>query len=888
MDPLLVLEQYKKAIITEMLFLKNNGGRKYKVTNGKLIAQSGGMFSYCFDLETELYLTDDAPVTVTVGAASTSGNVVLCEGFQIVIAVEMDMGQNVAVAFASVEPWKLLEALNTKLSQITAKDRIAYELLENVQQPAASSTGDGIPKGQAVAKAHSRHGNITVIWGPPGTGKTHTMAEIAIDSIIRGKRVLIVSHSNISVDGVIWQVSEILRNKGQEAFLKNGQVLRYGHVRDERLARDDYAVAFNYALNKSQQLKKRMDHLRNEKELPRNKTFQYGSDRLRIEKELKSIRTQVRESERECASNALLLATTISKVTVDSLFDGKKYDVVMFDEISMAYVPQLLCAAAYAQEHFIAVGDFRQLSPIAQSSAKEILEKDIFACLGISAGGESIKAHPWLVMLNEQRRMHPDISAFVNSHVYNRMLVDYKNVGKQREAIVGREPFSGSAMNLVDLGGSYCAAAKSSDNSRFNILSAIISFATAVTAEEAEKGGIGIITPYAAQTRLIRAMIRDHGMRNKTGITCATIHQFQGSERNVIIFDAVESYPLARPGWLMSKNENSSVMRLVNVAVTRARGKLITVANTRFWLKKITNTYHMLYRLLKHLLRSGNVVDYRDQRLNQYLDKLKYGNNIKHYRSPDEGTETFLADIDSAQKKIVISIPDGRLDRETERKILKVLYTALSRGVQVLMKSNDYASLPDKWKELCWGTEDAAFPLVMIDGEIIWYGMPPSKLEFKDGTDGYLTICPTVFRITGKNTADVIASLADIEGRVVEGQRKRLLEKAGDKNAQKSKAMADDENGKGEAGLANFVQEHAKCSRCLNPMRLTRGKSGKVYLQCPSCKNMEYLTPDFANWYISKNSVKCPIHKDSIRAGLGKYGVYIRCERGHFMKPDEI
>lgn len=55
-------------------------------------------------------------------------------------------------------------------------------------------------------------------------------------------------------------------------------------------------------------------------------------------------------------------------------------------------------------------------------------------------------------------------------------------------------------MSLVDLSGTYCAAYKNSDNSRFNILSAIVSFGLALTSMDKEnKDAIGVITPYAAQ-----------------------------------------------------------------------------------------------------------------------------------------------------------------------------------------------------------------------------------------------------------------------------------------------------------------------------------------------------------------------------------------------------
>ena len=57
------LEEYKRAILREMMYLKNNGGRKYKVTNGAFISHVGTMYSYHFELEAELNLSDDAPIT---------------------------------------------------------------------------------------------------------------------------------------------------------------------------------------------------------------------------------------------------------------------------------------------------------------------------------------------------------------------------------------------------------------------------------------------------------------------------------------------------------------------------------------------------------------------------------------------------------------------------------------------------------------------------------------------------------------------------------------------------------------------------------------------------------------------------------------------------------
>lgn len=884
------IEEYKKAVLREKFFLQKEGGRKYKVTNGNLLNSKNGLCTYSFEMESELNLSDDAPITLSVGLNQATGSVLVCEGFQIIVVIDKDFGTKISQAMIGVEPWKLLEALVKKLDPLNPADKLALKLIQEGPGLATKDPASSIPKGQSAAISAARRNDITVIWGPPGTGKTYTMAQIAKEQLQKGKSILIVSHSNVSVDGVIKQTVATLRNTGMGQLLKDGKVLRYGYVRDEELSQDSYAVAYNYVLNHRPDLQKRLDQLRKEREQLR-RTGGYnsyasgqGSQAEHVERELKKLRAEVRTEERQYVSKAKLVATTISKVTIDSLFDDEEYDIVMFDEVSMAYVPQIVCAAMYAKEKLVLVGDFRQLAPIVQSDAKSVLGVDIFSYLGISRYSK-VAVHPWLVMLNEQRRMHPDISAFPNKYVYNKLLLDHDSVQYNRADIIKREPLSGNAINLINLSGTYCAAMKNSDNSRFNIVSAIVSFLTALAAEESGEKSIGIITPYAAQTRIIRAMIQDYRQHAKTDIACSTVHQFQGSERDVIIFDAVESYPASKVGWLMGK-EFDSVTRLINVAVTRARGKLIVIANATFWENKFKGSYHIFYNLVDYLMKSGNVVSTRNKNLTKYIQGLPFIKNLCYYDYLRDAIEDFKLDVDKAQDKIVISIADGKLDAETQASMLKIVQDAERRGIRILCKTGDYEELPEGWKKYTWASENAAFPLIMIDDKVAWYGLPKSRGMFKDGNSRYLTVNHTWYRIKGEHTLEMIKAFSDFEYRVVNGVRKPLLEKG----KEVISGGGGDGEGKGAAGLDRFVRQMQKCPECKSPMMVTRSMKGKVYLKCtsPNCKHIEYLTPEITNWYITKEHVTCPIHHCGIQAGVGKYGIYVRCDAGHFLKPDEI
>lgn len=380
-------------------------------------------------------------------------------------------------------------------------------------------------------------------------------------------------------------------------------------------------------------------------------------------------------------------------------------------------------------------------------------------------------------MLNEQHRMYPAISKFSNQYVYQGLLKDFAQVAKQRKKIVDHPPFVGEPINLIDLNGTYCVAAKTKENSRFNILSAVVSVQTALKAASENDESVGIITPYAAQAKLMRAMIRDVFGDEETSLTAATVHQFQGSERDIIVFDAVESYPEKKVGWLMSKNDNDAVTRLINVAVTRSRGKFIAVANKLFWERKIEATTNKFRELLRYIENSGNVIGLKKKRLQDYFNSFNRDEYLSVYDSAKDALDSLKEDFNSAKQKIVFSIPDGVLDEAISPVILSLLKEKRKSGVRVIGKSNEYAVLPEGWKVLTRGTDNADFPLIVIDDHIVWYGLLPSRGRFVDKNISIYPAFSVILRIRGTYTAKMISGLSELEF-CRDGQTKsRLTEK---------------------------------------------------------------------------------------------------------------
>ena len=95
----MTITDYQRALFQEMHYLKNAGGRNYKVSNGIFLGISHGSYAYSFEFESEQYLSDDAPVVLTVGNDRAYGTVLVCEGFQIIIVVDRDFGSRIVRVF---------------------------------------------------------------------------------------------------------------------------------------------------------------------------------------------------------------------------------------------------------------------------------------------------------------------------------------------------------------------------------------------------------------------------------------------------------------------------------------------------------------------------------------------------------------------------------------------------------------------------------------------------------------------------------------------------------------------------------------------------------------------------------------------------------------------
>ena len=259
---------------------------------------------------------------------------------------------------------------------------------------------------------------------------------------------------------------------------------------------------------------------------------------------------------------------TLTNTYLSPHLADQRFDTLVAEEASMATLPPLFYAASLCDRRAIMVGDPRQLPPIVQSddlNVRRTIGRNVFDVTVADP-----LASPIVAMLEVQYRMHPRIGALVGSLFYGGRLV-HEATGV--EEIAAREPFPGQALVVVNTSSTCERSQKGS--SRINLISAERTAELAAEAVRCGSTSIGVITPYAAQAAEIRRLLA--ARRIADAVECSTIHRFQGRECDVVIVDLVDAAPM-RPSGLVADAPN-----LLNVSISRARGKLIIVADVAYF-----------------------------------------------------------------------------------------------------------------------------------------------------------------------------------------------------------------------------------------------------------------------------------------------------------------
>lgn len=440
-----------------------------------------------------------------------------------------------------------------------------------------------------------------MLWGPPGAGKTFAVAQFITKLIASnsGARALIVAPSNRAADTVAAELARQLRVLHPE-ILDQRRVFRYGYARLSEVVdcpelsgpteQDELAKC---VVKASVRIRKAERDKASEKEIAILRT------------ELLSAQETLKDATALHVHNAAVVVTTTTQGYLKSSpVPNESWHTVVIDEVTMVPPAMCLFLSSLATERLLLTGDPQQLGPVFETSncgqanlpallnAAVWMGQDIFLKSGLTKRANEQKIEirtddARLCRLTAQRRCTTEIWRSVQSL--------YPEVGQltdenRCQRFVELPPSAGNAVVVLDMSdtSATCERAGKSWKNEFSAQRAI-EVAVTIAAEADDGTSIAIITPYRGQVRLLRKYVKNELAAepcplktNQIRLDVGTVHQFQGSEADVVIFDMVDGAGRATLGALL---KGDTGRRLVNVAITRARGKLIVLAD-RNWCER--------------------------------------------------------------------------------------------------------------------------------------------------------------------------------------------------------------------------------------------------------------------------------------------------------------
>ena len=450
--------------------------------------------------------------------------------------------------------------------------------------------------------------NFFLIHGPFGTGKTRTLVELISQETRQGHKVLATAESNAAVDNIL------------ERLMKNRKLTltRLGHPQRVSKHNITQTLAYkveNHKLNrKIKKIHKKIDSLIEKRKVHTKPTPQYrrgygdydilhmaskgkggrgiSSDKMKsmakwieINQEIDEAHDEIKRIEnrmiKDIVDSSDVILATNSSSALESIA-RVKFDVAIIDEASQATIPSVLIPIAKAHR-FILAGDHKQLPPTIISDRAGDLSKTLFE--------ELIRMYPFKSqLLNIQYRMNRLLMKFPNEEFYNNGLksdssVDSINVkdildsGNDEEALL--------FIDTSDVDDNHERHLKDSKSIVNEIEAEIaVRIANDYLSDGVNEDAIGIISPYADQVKMIQDM---------TPVEVKTVDGFQGREKEIIIISTVRSNEHGNIGFL-------SDLRRLNVAITRAKRKLIIIGN------KDTLIHNPTYARLIEFVENENVM----------------------------------------------------------------------------------------------------------------------------------------------------------------------------------------------------------------------------------------------------------------------------------------
>ncbi len=421
---------------------------------------------------------------------------------------------------------------------------------------------------------------VSLIHGPPGTGKTTTLIETIVQLAQSGKKILACAASNIAVDNLVERLSErdvpIVRTGHPARMLPS--VL--DHSLDSQIEKDSERKAIKQVQRELQGVQRRLSRTHN---YQRRKEMKF---------EARALREEVKFLERVVMDKILdrsqvVLTTLVGAAT--SMFETREFDVVVIDEAAQALESACWIPLLKAEKAILA-GDHLQLPPtiLSRKAAKDGLEITLFDRIA------NEQSEPIVNLLTTQYRMNERIMEFSSEELYDGRLEAHTSVSQHRLSDL-KKVQSGNetehSLLLIDTAGCDHEETHHEDSgSKAN------PGEVEIVAQQVERlldsglqaRELAVITPYNAQVNLLRKRLSGVAQ-----LEVDTVDGFQGREKEAIILSLVRSNEKGEVGFLADT-------RRLNVAITRARRQLTVIGDTA----TVTRN-DFISRLIDHIQEKG-------------------------------------------------------------------------------------------------------------------------------------------------------------------------------------------------------------------------------------------------------------------------------------------
>jgi len=434
--------------------------------------------------------------------------------------------------------------------------------IKNIQAVEASLVQSQLNASQCDAITHALGANdLAIIHGPPGTGKTTTVAELIRQAVSKGQRVLACAPSNTGVDNLLEKLVGLRIDA-----IRIGHPARVLESLQEHTL--DYLVEADPAM-------KVVREMRREAEMLTSKAGRWTrakpmpGAREDLKQEARRLRNDAKIFEEQIINTKLDRANVICATTNydPEILGDRTFDLGVIDEACQSTEPGYW-PVVLRVEKLVLAGDHCQLPPTVLSTQANLegLSKSMMERL-VERWGKLVTRQ-----LTTQYRMHQKIMEFPSEHFYAGTLVADPSVAGHTLADlpgVQTESLDTQPVLFVDTSGAdWTEELDPNGESKLNPREAlwILKQVDALLDAGIQPEQIAVIAPYSAQVRFLRDRC------SNTSVEIDTVDGFQGREKEVVLISLVRSNTQGEVGFLGDT-------RRMNVAMTRAKRRLIVIGD---------------------------------------------------------------------------------------------------------------------------------------------------------------------------------------------------------------------------------------------------------------------------------------------------------------------